>query len=54
LTLGQLKAGQGPSTEKHLALSDEDFQAALGCNKDEFKALPGWKKSNKLRAAGLF
>jgi hypothetical protein len=31
-----------------------DFQAAMGCAKDEFDALPKWKQTNKKKAAKLF
>jgi len=40
--------------KKEEYLSDADFQSAFGMSKDEFTALPAWKKKNKKKDAGLF
>ena len=41
-------------TEKEKHLNDDDFQKALGMNKDEWKKVPKWKQQNIKRKANLF
>jgi len=38
--------------ENHL--EEKDFQKAFGCSRDEFLAMPSWKKHDKKKAAKLF
>ncbi|KNC52783.1 uncharacterized protein AMSG_08672 [Thecamonas trahens ATCC 50062] len=58
LTLEQLKNGPLPDgmdhTAKEVYLSDEDFEAALGCSREEFAAMPAWRRELAKRKIGLF
>lgn len=42
------------STQLEKYLNDDDFEKALGMNKEEFKKLPLWKRTNLKKENGLF
>ncbi len=53
LTGPSLPEGIDP-TQKEQYLLEDEFKARFGISRAEFNALPGWKKNNARKKAGLF
>jgi len=56
-SLAELKAGIPAgvvASKKELHLSDADFEAVLGVNRDAFAKLAGWKQADIKKKAGIF
>ncbi len=57
--LQNLKSGDADAVgldlvNKEVHLSDSDFQSLLGMSREEFNAMPKWKKDSKKKAAKIF
>jgi hypothetical protein len=56
-SLAELQAGCPDgvvAAHKELSLNDADFEATLKLSRDDFAALPGWKRDKAKKDAGIF